>query len=39
LCLLQDKPWNILASNALTGEGIEEGIDWLAEIIKSKPAH
>ncbi|GAQ78163.1 ADP-ribosylation factor family protein [Klebsormidium nitens] len=35
----KDKPWNILASNALTGEGVEEGIDWLAEMIKSKPTN
>eukprot|EP00753_Platysulcus_tardus_P020983 PLAT8548.1.p1 GENE.PLAT8548.1~~PLAT8548.1.p1 ORF type:complete len:189 (+),score=70.12 PLAT8548.1:25-591(+) len=26
-----DHPWHIQASNALTGEGVEEGIDWLAE--------
>uniref|UniRef100_A0A7S4BDB3 ADP-ribosylation factor-like protein 6 n=1 Tax=Chrysotila carterae TaxID=13221 RepID=A0A7S4BDB3_CHRCT len=26
-----DKPWHIAASNALSGEGIEEGITWLGE--------
>eukprot|EP00002_Diphylleia_rotans_P007429 TRINITY_DN1697_c0_g1_i1.p2 TRINITY_DN1697_c0_g1~~TRINITY_DN1697_c0_g1_i1.p2 ORF type:complete len:183 (+),score=45.54 TRINITY_DN1697_c0_g1_i1:105-653(+) len=27
---LTDKPWHITASNALTGQGVEEGINWLA---------
>lgn len=26
---IADKPWHIAASNALTGEGIETGIEWL----------
>eukprot|EP00741_Cyanophora_paradoxa_P000222 tig00000402_g215.t1 len=28
---IQDRPWHIVASNALTGEGLEEGINWLSE--------
>ena len=28
--LLGDKPWHMQASNALTGEGIDEGVEWLA---------
>ena len=26
---ITDKPWHIASSNALTGEGLEEGINWL----------
>ena len=26
---LLDKPWHICASNATTGEGLQEGIEWL----------
>ena len=28
---ITDKPWHIAASNALTGEGIDEGIVWLGQ--------
>ena len=28
---IADKPWHIAASNALTGEGLEEGISWLGQ--------
>ena len=31
---IHDKPWHICASNALTGEGLEEGIGWLTEQLK-----
>jgi hypothetical protein len=24
-----DKPWHICASNAVTGEGLPEGVEWL----------
>ena len=24
-----DKPWHICASNAVTGEGLQEGVEWL----------
>ena len=27
---ISDKKWHICASNALTGEGLSEGIEWLA---------
>lgn len=30
---LRDRPWQIVPSNALTGEGLEAGTDWLAEKI------
>uniref|UniRef100_A0A3B4D2Q2 ADP-ribosylation factor-like protein 6 n=1 Tax=Pygocentrus nattereri TaxID=42514 RepID=A0A3B4D2Q2_PYGNA len=31
LCLenIKDKPWHICASNAVQGEGLQEGVDWL----------
>uniref|UniRef100_A0A3Q0T0Q7 ADP-ribosylation factor-like protein 6 n=1 Tax=Amphilophus citrinellus TaxID=61819 RepID=A0A3Q0T0Q7_AMPCI len=31
LCLenIKDKPWHICATNALTGDGLQEGVDWL----------
>ena len=28
---IHDKPWHIAQSNALTGEGLEEGINWLGQ--------
>ena len=31
---LLDKPWHICASNAATGEGLQEGIEWLTGQIK-----
>lgn len=31
---IMDKPWHISASNALTGEGLQEGVDWLTQQIK-----
>jgi len=37
LHVISDKPWHIQASNALTGEGVDAGIDWLAAQL-SKPA-
>ncbi|XP_035459524.1 ADP-ribosylation factor-like protein 6 isoform X3 [Scophthalmus maximus] len=35
LCLenIRDKPWHICASNAIRGEGLQEGLDWLQEQI------
>ncbi|XP_034042301.1 ADP-ribosylation factor-like protein 6 isoform X1 [Thalassophryne amazonica] len=38
LCLenIKDKPWHICASNAIRGEGLQEGLDWLqAQIAQS----
>lgn len=29
---IKDKPWHICASNALTGEGLSEGVEWLTGI-------
>eukprot|EP00968_Pinguiococcus_pyrenoidosus_P005224 scaffold335_cov253-Pinguiococcus_pyrenoidosus.AAC.6 len=34
---IRDRPWHIAASNALTGEGVGEGILWLAETILEAP--
>lgn len=31
-----DKPWHITASNALTGKGVEHGVQWLAEQLTKK---
>ncbi|XP_033636008.1 ADP-ribosylation factor-like protein 6 [Asterias rubens] len=31
---IKDKPWHICASNALTGEGLHEGIEWLTDKLK-----
>lgn len=31
---IRDKPWHICASNALTGEGLEEGVSWLTDQLK-----
>ena len=31
---IKDKPWHICASNALTGEGLNDGIQWVAEQLK-----
>nr|4V0K_A Chain A, Arf-like Small Gtpase [Chlamydomonas reinhardtii]4V0K_B Chain B, Arf-like Small Gtpase [Chlamydomonas reinhardtii]4V0L_A Chain A, ARF-LIKE SMALL GTPASE [Chlamydomonas reinhardtii]4V0L_B Chain B, ARF-LIKE SMALL GTPASE [Chlamydomonas reinhardtii]4V0M_A Chain A, ARF-LIKE SMALL GTPASE [Chlamydomonas reinhardtii]4V0M_C Chain C, ARF-LIKE SMALL GTPASE [Chlamydomonas reinhardtii]4V0M_G Chain G, ARF-LIKE SMALL GTPASE [Chlamydomonas reinhardtii]4V0N_A Chain A, ARF-LIKE SMALL GTPASE [Chlamy len=28
---IKDRPWQIVPSNGLTGEGVDKGIDWLAE--------
>ena len=32
---ISDKPWHITASNALTGQGVEDGITWLAEHVRA----
>lgn len=31
---IRDKPWHICASNALSGEGLEEGVSWLADQLR-----
>eukprot|EP00899_Mesostigma_viride_P002471 jgi/Mesvir1/12224/Mv00450-RA.1 len=31
---IKDKPWQIVPSNALSGEGLEEGLDWLTSAIQ-----
>ncbi len=30
---LKESSWHITASNALTGEGVNDGIDWIIEKI------
>lgn len=30
---IKDRAWNIVQSNALTGEGLDKGTDWLAEML------
>ncbi|KAG8227318.1 hypothetical protein J437_LFUL006759 [Ladona fulva] len=31
---IMDKPWHICASNALSGEGLHEGMEWLTQQIR-----
>ncbi len=31
-----DHPWQIVPSNAMTGEGIERGTEWLTERLQKK---
>lgn len=31
---IMDKPWHICASNALSGEGLQEGVEWLTQQIR-----
>ena len=33
---IKAKPWRITASNAVTGEGIDEGIDWLCDVVSGR---
>lgn len=33
---ITDRPWHIQESNALSGQGVNEGLSWLTEIIKRK---
>lgn len=28
---IKDRPWQIVPSNGLTGEGVDKGVEWLAE--------
>ncbi|KAA6363821.1 MAG: hypothetical protein EZS28_040652 [Streblomastix strix] len=30
LSAITDRPWNIIASNALEGSGLDEGVDWIS---------
>lgn len=32
---ITNKPWHICASNGLTGEGLNDGVDWLTDQIRS----
>ncbi|TDG42884.1 hypothetical protein AWZ03_010704 [Drosophila navojoa] len=31
---IKDKPWHICSSNAISGEGLDEGIQWLVQQIR-----
>lgn len=31
---IKDKPWHISSSNALTGEGLQQGVEWLTQQIR-----
>lgn len=31
---IMDKPWHICASNAVTGEGLQEGVEWFTQQIR-----
>uniref|UniRef100_A0A672UJM4 ARF like GTPase 6 n=1 Tax=Strigops habroptila TaxID=2489341 RepID=A0A672UJM4_STRHB len=33
---IRDKPWHICASDALKGEGLQEGVDWLQDQIQAR---
>jgi ADP-ribosylation factor-like protein 6 len=33
---IRDKPWHITSSNAVSGAGISEGIEWLCENLGSR---
>jgi hypothetical protein len=33
---IRERPWQIVPSNALTGEGLDRGMDWLAEKLLRK---
>lgn len=30
---IKDRPWQIVPSNGLTGEGVDKGVEWMAEKI------
>lgn len=34
LHLIHDRPWCIMASSAQTGEGLQEGMEWLVQTIQ-----
>ena len=36
---VEEKPWHITASNALTGEGLEDGIAWMADKVLEFEGH
>ena len=33
---IKDKPWHIVPSDALRGEGLSKGIDWLGALSQCK---
>jgi len=36
LAELKDRSWSIVASSAIKGEGLTEGLDWLIDVIKEE---
>lgn len=36
LAELKDRSWSIMGSSAITGQGLSEGLDWLANVIKEE---
>ena len=36
LSAITERPWQVAASNALTGEGVNEGIEWLVSTLNQK---
>ena len=33
---IKDRPWQIVATNALTGDGLDSGTEWLADALSPK---
>ena len=33
---IKDRPWQIVATNALTGDGLDTGTEWLADALAPK---
>ena len=33
---IMDKPWHICPTNTITGEGLNEGVEWLTNRIKTQ---
>lgn len=36
---IKDKPWHISSSNAITGQGLQEGVQWLVQQIRENVAN
>ena len=34
---MTSRPWQVAASNALTGEGVDEGVAWLVQALNKRP--
>lgn len=33
---MKDRSWSIMACSAIRGDGLNEGLDWLADVIKEE---
>ena len=33
---IRDRPWQIVATNAITGDGLDTGTEWLADALNSR---